>query len=70
MLKCLIIYYRRIEIHNGIATIYASPYIDRNNIIEWTIDKFNLTEHNGIKKVRFIADGSEHYKYKCYFDFE
>lgn len=58
----------RIEIHNGIATIYASPYIDSNNIIEWTIDKFNLTEHNGIKKVRFIADGSEHYK--CYFDFE
>lgn len=58
----------RIEIHNGIATIYASPYIDRNNIIEWTTDKFNLTKHNGIKKVRFIADGSEHYK--CHFDFE
>lgn len=58
----------RIEIHNGIATIYASPYIDRNNIIEWTTDKFNLTKHNGIKKVRFIADGSEHYK--CHYDFE
>lgn len=58
----------RIEIHNGIATIYASPYIDRNDIISWTTDKFNLTNHNGIKKVRFIADGSEHYK--CHFDFE
>lgn len=68
MLKCLIIYYRRIEIHNGIAIIYASHYIDRNNIIELATDKFNLTKHNGIKKVRFIADGSEHYK--CYFDFE
>lgn len=58
----------RIEIHNSIATIYASPYIDRNNIIEWATDKFNLTKHNGIKKVRFIADGSEHYR--CHYDFE
>lgn len=24
----------RIKIHNDMATIYASPYIDRNNIIE------------------------------------
>lgn len=56
----------RVEIHNGIATIYCSPYIATDELKTWIINKFNLTSHNGIKKVRMIADGSEHYH--CYLD--
>jgi hypothetical protein len=56
----------RVEISNGKATIYASPYIANDKLKNWLIDKFNLTPSNGIKKIRIIADGSEHYK--CYLD--
>lgn len=56
----------RVEIHNGIATIYCSPYIATNELKSWLVNKFNLTSHNGIKKVKMIADGSNHYR--CYLD--
>lgn len=56
----------RIEINRGVATIYASPHIPSEDLMSWLIDKFNLTAHNGIKKVRYIADGSDHYK--CHLD--
>lgn len=56
----------RIEINRGIATIYHSPYIPQDELKAWAIDKFNLTKHNGIKKVKMVADGSSHYR--CYLD--
>lgn len=56
----------RIEISNGKATIYASPHIPQDDLKSWVIDKFNLTTYNGIKKIRIVADGSEHYK--CFLD--
>lgn len=56
----------RIEISNGIAKIFHSPYIDQNELKSWAIDKFNLTLSNGIKKIKMIADGSAHYR--CYLD--
>lgn len=56
----------RVEIARGIATIYCSPYIANDVLKSWAIEKFNLIPHNGIRKVRIIADGSEHYK--CYLD--
>ena len=56
----------RVEISRGIATIYCSPYIANEELKNWVINKFNLISHNGIKKVRIIADGSDHYK--CYLD--
>ena len=56
----------RVEVHNGIATIYCSPYIATEELKNWIIDKFNLNNHNGIKKVKMIADGSNHYH--CYLD--
>lgn len=56
----------RVEISNGIAKIYHSPQIPQEDLKTWCIDKFNLTVSNGIKKVKMIADGSEHYK--CYLD--
>ena len=56
----------RVEIHHGIATIYHSPHIPQEDLKSWIIDKFNLTKHNGIKKVKLVADGSAHYR--CYLD--
>lgn len=56
----------RVEIANGIAKVFHSPYIDQEELKSWVIDKFNLTKSNGIKKIKMIADGSSHYK--CYLD--
>ena len=57
----------RVEISNSKATIYCSPYIaDNEECIDFIVDIFNLNSHNNIKKVRVIADGSDHYK--CYLD--
>lgn len=56
----------RVEISNGKAVIYCSPWLDSEKIKNWVISKFNLTVHNGIKKVRVIYDYSEHYN--CYLD--
>lgn len=56
----------RVEISNGNAIIFANPNIANQQLIDWCVDKFKLTKANGIKKVRLIADGSDHYK--CYLD--
>lgn len=58
----------RVEISNGKATIFANPHIASDELLKWCVDKFNLTAINGIKKVRVVADGSDHYK--CYLDKE
>lgn len=56
----------RVEIANGIAKVFHSPHIEQQELKSWVVDKFNLTNSNGIKKVKMIADGSNHYK--CYLD--
>lgn len=56
----------RVEISNGVAKVFHSPYIPQEELKDFVIDKFNLTKHNGIKKIKMIADGSDHYK--CYLD--
>ena len=56
----------RVEIAHGKATIYCSKHIAYQELIDVCIDKFNLTAHNGINKIRLIVDGSDHYK--CYLD--
>ena len=56
----------RIEIKNGKATIYLNPLINTEEIQRFLIDKFNLTEANGIDKTVFSSDWSEHYK--CFLD--
>ena len=58
----------RVEIANGKAIIYCSPYICTDELKNWIIQKYNLTKHNGINSVRLVADGSNHYK--CYLDKE
>lgn len=56
----------RVEIHHGIATIYHSPHIPQSDLMGWVKDKFHLTPTNGIKKIKLVADGSNHYK--CFLD--
>lgn len=56
----------RVEIANNKATIYCSPYIYGEKLKKVLIYLFNLNNHNGIKSIRMIADGSNHYK--CYLD--
>ena len=56
----------RVEISNGIAKVYHSPHIPQDELREFVIDKFHLTKSNGIKKIKMIADGSDHYR--CYLD--
>lgn len=58
----------RVEIRNGKAMIYCSPFIYGDELEKWCIDKFNLTSVNGIKKVTMHADNSEHYK--CYLSYD
>lgn len=52
----------RVEIANQKAIIYLSPHIATEEVKDWLIDKFNLNSLNGIKSVRMIVDGSDHYK--------
>lgn len=56
----------RVEIQNGKATIYLNPNINTDEIRDFIIDEYNLSSYNGIKKIVFHSDGSEHYK--CYLD--
>lgn len=56
----------RVEINNGKAIVYCSPWLDIDELKDWVTDKFNLTKHNGINKIRIIYDYSEHYH--CYLD--
>ncbi len=56
----------RVEISNGVAKVFHSPRIPQDELRKFVIDKFNLTSHNGIKKIKMIADGSDHYR--CYLD--
>ena len=53
----------RVEIRNGKATVYLNPDINNSKIQSFIIDRFGLTEENSIKSVRFVSDGSNHYKY-------
>lgn len=56
----------RVEISNGVAKVFHSVHIPQDELKQFVVDKFNLTSHNGVKKIKMIADGSEHYK--CYLD--
>lgn len=56
----------RIEISSGIAKIFHSTHIPQEELKRWAIDKFHLTKHNGIIKIKMIADGSAHYR--CHLD--
>ena len=56
----------RVEINHGKVIIYLSPHIATSKVKEWIIDKFNLNSLNGIKSIRMITDGSNHYK--CFLD--
>lgn len=49
----------RVEIAHGKATVYLSPHINVADIQDWIIDKFNLNEHNGINKVKFIFQAAK-----------
>ena len=56
----------RVEIANGKAIIYLNPVINTEEVKRFLTSEFHLYEINGIKSVRMISDGSEHYK--CYLD--
>ena len=56
----------RVEISNGVAKVFYSPYIPQDDLKDFIEDKFNLTKSNGIKKIKMIPDGSNHYH--CYLD--
>lgn len=58
----------RVEVNNSKAIIYCSPYLYSNELKNTIIELFNLNNHNGIRSVRMIADGSKHYQ--CYLDKE
>jgi len=58
----------RVEIANAKATIYLNSHICTTEVIDFIKRKFNLTDHNGIKKVSVVVDGSDHYQ--CYLDKE
>ena len=56
----------RVQINNGKAVIYLNHNIAYEEVIEFIKKEFNLTSHNGIKKVIPKADGSSHYR--CHLD--
>ncbi len=51
----------RVEVSKGKATIYANPHICTETVVEWIVETFNLTEQNGIKKIKVVPDNSCHY---------
>ncbi len=58
----------RVEIRNGVARIFLNGNINNDDIIDFLKREFNLTAHNGIKRVLPIEDNSSHYL--CYLDDE
>lgn len=56
----------RVMIKNGVADIYANPHLLAENIKSFITNNYHLFQINGIKKIRWHADNSEHYK--CYLD--
>ncbi|MGN0804161.1 MAG: hypothetical protein ACI4MN_02120 [Candidatus Coproplasma sp.] len=54
----------RVEIKNGRAVVFLNPDVNYFEVREKIIQFFGLTAENGIKSVRFVSDGSAHYKYK------
>ncbi|MCH5162645.1 MAG: hypothetical protein J1G38_04065 [Clostridiales bacterium] len=53
----------RVEIRNAKATVYLNPNINNQDVQGFIAGQFGLTEENLIKSVRFVSDGSNHYKY-------
>ena len=49
----------RIEIRNGVCKIYLNPELNRQEIVRYLLDEFELQEFDQIK---VIEDYSEHYK--------
>lgn len=56
----------RVEIKNGNADIYVNPNLFTDEIKSYLISEYHLNSFNGIKKIRFHADNSDHYR--CYLD--
>ena len=56
----------RVEVKNGKAIIFANPNICNDEVNEYLIYEFKLTEENGIKEVVMRPNHSEHYK--CHLD--
>ena len=58
----------RVEISGGRATIYATPCICTDEIVEYICKIFEITEENYIHTIKVVPDYSKHYQ--CYFDIE
>lgn len=56
----------RVDIQNGVARIFINPNLNTPEIINLIKKEFNLTEMNGIKRVKVLVDNSEHYR--CHLD--
>ncbi len=56
----------RVEIKNGIVDIYVNPNLYTDEVKNILISEYHLNAMNGIKKIRFHTDNSEHYR--CYLD--
>lgn len=52
----------RVEVKNGIVDIFVNRNLYTEEIKRFLIAEYNLIEANGIKKIRFHLDNSEHYK--------
>ena len=57
----------RVQIANKKATVYLNPNINTEEIQQFIVAVFNLHESNGLNKVTFISDGTNHYK--CHLDY-
>ncbi len=53
----------RVEIRNGKATVYLSPYFMENGLFGLIYKEFGLDEPGALKSVALKADGSRHYRY-------
>lgn len=56
----------RVQINNNKAVVFLNPNINTEDVQSFIIHEFNLNQHNGIIKIVFNSDGSNHYK--CYLD--
>ena len=49
----------RVEIRNGKCTIFLNPFINKEKIVEYLKEQFEL---NDFDSIRIVADHSNHYK--------
>ena len=55
----------RVEVKRGNVTVFLNPDLCREAVIQRIINDFELQSNWASGSVRFVGDGSRHYRHRC-----